>query len=160
MLDHCDHTSKRNVDILFSDMMEVVMESGHRRAPLNLKVLAYHSDRVSAGEALPLELLDLKTVMMPRQWFLKKLDPDGSLSDPKVSSSSKPSTCCLVRSLRTEYTRRSTHRFNCTGMVLVRLLWSHKSLRSTAPESVGAVLTASTTETIWSCFNFLDSSFS
>ena len=33
-------TSKRNVDIIYRDMMEQVMESGRPRAPLHLKVLA------------------------------------------------------------------------------------------------------------------------
>ena len=60
------------------------MESGHRRAPLNLKVLAYQGDCVRAGEALPLQLLDLKTVLMPRQWFLNKLDPHGDLTVPEL----------------------------------------------------------------------------
>ena len=49
-------TSKRNVDIIYRDMMEQVMESGRPRAPLHLKVLAYHHDLVAQGEALPLEL--------------------------------------------------------------------------------------------------------
>ena len=55
------------------------MTSEHPRAPLHLKVLAYHCNRVSAGQALPLELLDLKTVLMPRQWVFNKLDPRGDL---------------------------------------------------------------------------------
>ena len=56
------------------------MSSGHPKAPLHLKVLAYHGNRVASGRALPLNLLDLKTVLMPRQWFLTKLDPRGDLS--------------------------------------------------------------------------------
>ena len=77
-------TSKRNPEIIYRDMMEQVMESGRARAPLHLKVLAYHSDRIAERERLPLELLDLKTVLMPRQWFLEKLDPDGSLTVPEL----------------------------------------------------------------------------
>ena len=77
-------TSKRNVDIIYRDMMEQVMESGRPRAPLHLKVLAYHHDLAEQGEAPPLELLDLKTVLMPRQWLLKKLDPAGTLSVPAL----------------------------------------------------------------------------
>ena len=46
--------TKCNADILYRDMVEVVMKSGHPRAPLNLKVLPYHRNRVGAGEALPL----------------------------------------------------------------------------------------------------------
>ena len=62
------------------------MESGHSRGPLNFKVLAYHRDRVRAGEALPLELLDLKTVLMPMQWFLNKLDPYDDLTRSSTES--------------------------------------------------------------------------
>ena len=60
------------------------MESVNSWVPLHLKVLAYHHDRIAEGEALPLELLDLKTVLMPRQWFLNKLDPHGSLTVPQL----------------------------------------------------------------------------
>ena len=58
--------NKRNSEIRLCDMMKGVMESGPRLAPLHLKVLVYHSDSVRAGDALQLELLDLKTVLMPR----------------------------------------------------------------------------------------------
>ena len=51
-------TSKRNVDVIYRDMMETVMESGRPRAPLHLKVLAYHYDLTEQGEAPPLELLE------------------------------------------------------------------------------------------------------
>ena len=60
-------------------MLEEVMTSGHPRAPLHLKVLAYHRNCVAAGQALPLQLFDLKTVLMPRQLLLTKLDPRGDL---------------------------------------------------------------------------------
>ena len=62
-------TSKRNVDVIFRDMVETVMESGRSKAPLHRKVLAYHYDLTEQGERPPLELLDLKTVLMPRQWL-------------------------------------------------------------------------------------------
>ena len=78
--------------VIFRDMMEVVLESGPPQAPLHLrvKVFAYHGDRVRAGDALPPELLDLKTVLMPRQWFLKKLDSDGDLTVPKLRRMLEP----------------------------------------------------------------------
>ncbi len=47
-------------------------------------IVAYHNDRLREGAALPLELLELKQVLMPRQWFLKKLDPKGELSVPDL----------------------------------------------------------------------------
>ena len=42
-------------------------------------MLAYHRNRVAAGQALQLKLLDFQTVLMPLQWFLTKLDPKGDL---------------------------------------------------------------------------------
>jgi hypothetical protein len=51
---------------------------------LHLKIVAYHDDRLCEGATLPLELLELKQVLMPRQWFLKKLDPKGELSVPEL----------------------------------------------------------------------------
>ena len=71
-------------------MMEEVMSSGHPKAPLHLKVLAYHGNRVASGRALPLKLLDLKTVLMPLQWFLTKLDPRGDLSVPDLRALLEP----------------------------------------------------------------------
>ena len=50
----------------------------------SLKVLAYHYDLTEQGETPPLELLDLKTVLMPRQRLLNKLDPAGTLSVPAL----------------------------------------------------------------------------
>ncbi len=73
-------TSKAYPDVLFRDMVQSVMESGTAKSPLYLKIIAYHDDRVSEGAALPLELLELKQVLMPRQWFLKKLDMESSQS--------------------------------------------------------------------------------
>ena len=63
---------------------------GIPKRPLHLKVLAYHSNRVTSGRALPLKLLDLKTVLMPRQWFLTKLDPRGDLSVPDLRALLEP----------------------------------------------------------------------
>ena len=73
------YNTKCNCD-LYHGMVKEGMTSGHPKAPLHLKVLAYHRNRVAAGQALPLQMLDLKTVLMPRQWVLTKLDPKGDLS--------------------------------------------------------------------------------
>ncbi len=75
-------TSKRDPEIGFRDMMDTVMESGPPGSQLNLKVLAYHEDSLRAGDPPPLDLVDLKQVLMPRQWLLKKLDPRGNLTVP------------------------------------------------------------------------------
>ena len=83
-------TSKRNPELIYNDMMEKVMESGRARMPLHLKVLAYHHDRTTRREKLPLELHELKTVLMPRQWWLEKLDPDGLLTVEELRQKLEP----------------------------------------------------------------------
>ena len=60
-------TSKANPDVLFRDMVRSVMESRTAKSPLHLKIVAYHDDRLREGATLPLELLELKQVLMPRQ---------------------------------------------------------------------------------------------
>ena len=39
---------------------------------------------------MPLKLLDLKTVLMPRQWFLSKLDPKGDLPVAELRAMLEP----------------------------------------------------------------------
>ena len=60
--------------------MEVVSDSGAPKAPLHLKIVAMHEDFHEKGQDLIIRLSDLKLVLMPRQWLLKKLDPDNKLS--------------------------------------------------------------------------------
>ena len=78
------HNTKCYHDLYHGIIVEKVMPSGHPRVPLHLKVLAYHNNRIASGQALLPKLLDLKTVLMPRQWFLTKLDPRGDLSVPEL----------------------------------------------------------------------------
>ncbi len=52
-------------------MVKTVMESGTRGSALHLKIVAYDDDS-ARGAALQLKLLELKQVLMPRQWFLNK----------------------------------------------------------------------------------------
>ena len=53
--------------------------------------IAWDDFRVAAVElANYKELLDLKTVLMPRQWFLMKLDPRGDLSVPELRALLEP----------------------------------------------------------------------
>jgi hypothetical protein len=85
-------TSKAYPNVLFrvSDIVKTVMESGTAKSPLHLKIVAYHDDRLREGATLPLELLDLKQVLMPRQWFLNKLDPRGELLIPELQDLLRP----------------------------------------------------------------------
>ena len=65
---------------ILRDMLDEVMKCGARDTPLHLKILAMHEDTISAGEQYTIRLADLRLVLMPRQWLLKKLDPDNKLS--------------------------------------------------------------------------------
>ena len=73
-------STRVNTLVILRDLLEVVMESGARDAPLHLKILAMHEDFREAGQDLIIQLSDLKLVLMPRQWLLKKLDPDNKLT--------------------------------------------------------------------------------
>ena len=72
-------TSNRltNPLVVFRDLLDVVMESGAPKAPLHLKIVAMHENLRAEGQDTIIRLSDLKLVLMPRQWLLKKLDPDS-----------------------------------------------------------------------------------
>ncbi len=61
----------------YIDMMAEVMKCGPDLAPLHLKIVIYHHKRVEAGHAMPLQLSDMKVVLMPRLRLLTQLDPEG-----------------------------------------------------------------------------------
>ena len=57
--------------------MADVMECGADPSPLHLKIAIYHHNRVEAGDAMPLQLSDMKVVLMPRLRLLTQLDTEG-----------------------------------------------------------------------------------
>jgi hypothetical protein len=84
-------SSKRaNVPIKLLDMMEEIMECGPRTLALNLKIAAWHEDMRRLGQSPSLALGDLKTIPVPRQALLKRLDPTGELSVPTVRTQLQP----------------------------------------------------------------------
>ncbi len=73
-------SSKRsNVNIEFRDMMEEIMECWPWTMALHLKIAAWHDDLRRLGQAPRLDLGELKTILVPRQALLKRLDPTGEL---------------------------------------------------------------------------------
>jgi hypothetical protein len=58
------------------------MECRTRATPLHLKFAEWHDYLKRADDKLRFELADLKTVLMPRQPLLKKLDPSGTRNLP------------------------------------------------------------------------------
>ncbi len=90
-------SSKRaNVAIELRDMMEEIMECWHRTLALHLKIAAWHEDIRRLGQCPRLALGDRKTILVPRQALLKRLDPTGELLVPTVRTQLQP----LVRSTR------------------------------------------------------------
>jgi hypothetical protein len=81
---------RAKVLIIIPDMMEEIMECWPRTLPLHLKIAAWQGDQRRMGYAPPLDLSELKTILLPRQALLKKLDPTGELSVPKVRAQLEP----------------------------------------------------------------------
>ena len=73
MLWVCDKALKR-----FEDLVDIVDRCEYEGAPLHLKIKAYHAD-VANGvrEKSSLKQSDIKELLMPRDWYLKSIDPDG-----------------------------------------------------------------------------------
>jgi hypothetical protein len=52
--------------------------SGDEDAPLHLKIKAYHDDIARGNtQAINLNILELRKILIPRPWFLKSVDQDG-----------------------------------------------------------------------------------
>jgi hypothetical protein len=79
-----------NVAIELRDMMEEIMECRHRTLALHLKIAAWHEDILRLGQSPRLALGDLKTILVPRQALLKRLDPTGELSVPTIRTQLQP----------------------------------------------------------------------
>ena len=80
----------RNAEQRFRDVTIEMEECGDNDTPLHLKLVIYHENRLREGDDMPLDWSDCKTVLMPRQHLLKKLDPSGLLNVPQLRSRLKP----------------------------------------------------------------------
>jgi hypothetical protein len=85
------------VQIEFRDMMEEIMECWPLTLSLHLKVTAWHDDQSRLGQAQRLDPGELKTILVPRQALLKRLDPTGELSVPTVRTKLEPLVCQYER---------------------------------------------------------------
>jgi hypothetical protein len=62
--------SKRpNVPIIFRNIMEEVVECVPYTLPLHDKIAAWHDDQRRMGQAWPLDISKLKTILIPRQAY-------------------------------------------------------------------------------------------
>ncbi len=55
-------------------------DRSHRITPLHLKIVINHENFNTLGEAVPISSLNYKVVLMPRQFLLNTIDPDGKRS--------------------------------------------------------------------------------
>ncbi len=54
-----------------------ILEAGFEDAQLHLRLVAWHEDNVLSGKTTSLKIETVRTLLMPRQHVLRKLDPDG-----------------------------------------------------------------------------------
>jgi hypothetical protein len=73
------------------------MGCGPRTLPLHLKIAAWHEDVRRLGQCPRLALGKLKTILVPRQALLKRLDPTGELSVPSLRTQLQPLVCQYER---------------------------------------------------------------
>jgi hypothetical protein len=67
-------SKKPNIPILYRDMMEEIMECRTQATPLHPKIATWHDNSIRTGHELPFGSDQVKSVLMPRQALLKKLD--------------------------------------------------------------------------------------
>ena len=69
---------KPEADKWFEDLVDTVDSCGYEGAPLHLKLKAYHAD-VASGvlEKSCLQRKHVTELLMPRDWYLKSIDPEG-----------------------------------------------------------------------------------
>ncbi len=66
--------------------MEEIMECGQRTLALYLKIAAWQEDMRQLGQSLS----ELKTILVPLQALLRRLDPTGELSVQTVRTQLQP----------------------------------------------------------------------
>ena len=65
-------------DKRFEDLVAIVDRCGYEGAPLHLKIKAYHADvAIGVREKSGLKQSHITELLMPRDWYLKSIDPEG-----------------------------------------------------------------------------------
>ena len=54
-----------------------VSHAGCDVAPIHLQIVAWHEDVQQVAGKIPVKITDIKTILMPRQHVLRRLDPHG-----------------------------------------------------------------------------------
>jgi hypothetical protein len=87
-----DVNGTQNTARNFLNVMIELEESDDVGTPLHLKLVIYHENSIRDGLDMPLDWSDTKTVLLPRQHLLKKLDPSGVLNVPQLRERGGPSS--------------------------------------------------------------------
>jgi hypothetical protein len=69
----------------WDSIAELIHMAGEPGATLNLKVKVYHVDLVRQDvERQKLKLIDIGSMVVPWQWYLRHIDPDGTWPPEEV----------------------------------------------------------------------------
>jgi hypothetical protein len=90
-----DGTLNANRNFLY--VVVEVEECGNKDTPLHLKLVIYHENRLREGYDMLIDWSDCKTVLMPSQHLLKKLDPSGSLNVTQLLEKLRPLVSAFER---------------------------------------------------------------
>ena len=81
----------------FEELVTAISAAGAPSTALHLRVNAYHDDLKRGGGKVPLQVADIKSVLMPRQAFLRKLDPTGKLPIAQLRAMMTPHAAAFRR---------------------------------------------------------------
>jgi hypothetical protein len=81
----------------FAELVTAISAAGAPSTALHLRVSTYHNDLKRDGGKVPLQVADIKSVLMPRQAFLRKLDPTGKLPIAQLRAIMAPHAAAFRR---------------------------------------------------------------
>ena len=87
MYSHYDSIQAQGAQAEWDAIADRIHESCESGAPLHLKIKAYHVDIAREDALRPgLKLDDIISMVVPRQSYLKRIDPDGTRSFADVKA--------------------------------------------------------------------------
>jgi hypothetical protein len=81
----------------FEELVTAISAAGAPSTALHLRVSAYHDDLKQSGGKVPLQVADIKSVLMPTTSFLRKLDPTGKLPIARLRALMAPHAAAFRR---------------------------------------------------------------
>jgi hypothetical protein len=81
----------------FEELVTAISAAEAPSTALHLRISAYHSDLKQGGGKVPLQGVDMKSVLMQRQAFLLKLDPSAKLPIAQLQAMMVPHAAAYRR---------------------------------------------------------------